>query len=285
MVLLTTYHDANNNQHDLEIAQSSISITIHQSNKEKMATMTMLLAHLNASLDASSYIIALGIVDVLTFGAPIHPERENKVHENTIHRMGSHPGPDREKLGRYFMPPKQPRRSASDPGWTAEESMKFSNLNKRPPPMRSSGSLDSEMDISPTSAFTFWKQQRRVGSHDVQSDHIRRRTSVNYSSSDHGLHHYQKKILSQQMQRTMRIQPYVRAGIILSLLASWFFFSMFFTLIIKQGPKKATFTTARMIFSPAIYSWKLASIYAQDGLHTISTYIHDKLFFPTPFDS
>lgn len=227
-----------------------------------MATMTMLLAHLNASLDAASYIIALGIIDVLTFGAPVHPEKEEKVHEHILSEGKS--------SGQCYLPPKQPRRSASDPGWTREEAVESSgDLYKRPPPIRSSGSLNSDMTTSPTSAFSFWKQQRRAGSFEIQSDHIRRRSSINRSTSDHGLHHYQKKILSQQMQRTMRIQPYVRAIIILSLLASWFFFSMFFTLLIKQGPKKATLTTAHMIFGPALYSAKLASIYAHDGLHTM----------------
>lgn len=237
-----------------------------------MATMSMILTHLNASLDASSYIIAMGIVDILTFGAPVHPEKESKAQQHK--KTGNDHDLNRRNSGRNFTPLKQPRRSASDPGWTAEESVKSSSLFNRPAPVRAATSLDSELNPSPSSAFTFWKQQRRVGSHDVQSDYTRRKSSITHSSSDNGLHHYQKKILSQQMQRTMRIQPYVRATIILSFLASWFFFSMFFTLVIKQGLKKATFTTVHMIFGPAVYSWRLASSYARDGLHIITTYTY-----------
>ncbi|PWN34334.1 uncharacterized protein FA14DRAFT_161763 [Meira miltonrushii] len=242
--------------------------------------MSMVLSHLNASLDASSYIIAMGIVDILTFGAPVQPERENKVQPRG--KASNEHDFNRQKPGRYFAPPKQPRRAASDPGWTAEESVRSSSLFNRPVPVRACSSLDSELKTSPSSAFTFWKQQRRVGSHEVQSDHTRRKVSVSHSSSDSGLHHYQKKILSQQMQRTMRIQPYVRATIIISLLASWFFFSMFLTLVIKQGPKKATFTTAHMIFGPALYSGRLASSYAKNGLRAISNYTYTKLSSITP---
>lgn len=257
--------------------------------------LTIFLAHLNASLDASSYILALGIVDVLTFGPPVHPEKENKENkehkEHKEHKGGSIHSPnrsgsqasdqhdlERQKSQRNSLPsPKQPRRSASDPGWTNENDIRTTaSSHTQKPLQRSSTSYDPEMKTGSKGIFTSWKQQRRVGSDDFQSNHVRR-SSLHHSGSDHGLHHYQRKILSQQMQRTMRIQPYVRAAILMCLVAFWFFFSVFFTLSLRQGFKKASYTTTLMILRPIIFLWKLVCFYIQIGKSSMFTLPHDEL--------
>lgn len=62
-----------------------------------------------------------------------------------------------------------------------------------------------------------------------------------------------------QMQRTLRIQPYVRMAIIVLMLVSWLFFLMFTSLVIVQGVRPALATTVKIVLSPLKRAWHVVS--------------------------
>lgn len=142
-----------------------------------------LLVHASVSLDAASYIISMGLVDVMMFGRPVQAdspsEDEKQKRAEGVHRYGS-----------------TPRRTASDPG-TGLSNSGTALFYDAPSILSLQEDFSDNTDVSVSSP-----RQRRYGSLDdyrgtkLASAPFHRQRS---SSHTNVLHHHQAKILTKQV--------------------------------------------------------------------------------------
>lgn len=140
------------------------------------------LVHVSASLDAASYIISMGLVDLLMFGRPL--------------RIQSDSDDDQKRMtyGPSAVDECKPRRTASDPG----RQSRFGLVNDF-----YDAPFVQPDDTGRAYPFQDSRQERRSGSLDdyVGSQKIAYTRNRPRRTSSHvgGVHHHQGKLFSKQV--------------------------------------------------------------------------------------
>lgn len=186
--------------------------------------LSVLFAHLAASLDAASYIIALGLVDLITFGMPVHAAAASSGHSRDReastsargkhHSVSQQASPVLSTSPLWSLSRRTPRRAASDPGQGPQtpRAAQKSQLGPVDEPdeeyepyilsrTSSSSSPWRKAWVGRTGSLDGYSLSRSAYGSSERTRHARRDSAT---AHDGAVHHYQRKIFSKQVSDAVR---------------------------------------------------------------------------------